>query len=135
MLRSVTDVTQFFCDVTQICKHYADIQELRRFKEKTQSYSHYVMDSSSLMQTRTVRAASQEVNLISRPSVSKALVRILKLSLKVIDVVPLVALDSCALRPQAPALTLLEGNSSLTEQCPNGARSPTSARSVSVTTG
>jgi hypothetical protein len=57
----------------------------------------YVMDSSSLMQTQTVLAASLEFNLFSRPSVSKALVLILKLSLKVIDVVPFVAQDSCAL--------------------------------------
>ena len=58
------------------------------------------------MQTRTVLAASLEFNLISRPSVSKALVRILKLSLKVIDVVPFVAPDSCALRPAKHPLTL-----------------------------
>jgi hypothetical protein len=64
------------------------------------------MDSSSLMQTRTVLAASQEFNLISRPSISKALVRILKLSLKVIPVVPFVAPNSCALRPPKHPLIL-----------------------------
>ncbi len=58
------------------------------------------------MQTQTVLAASLEFNLISRLSVSKALVRILKVSVKVIDVVPFVALDSCALRPAKHPLTL-----------------------------
>ncbi len=66
----------------------------------------YVVESSSLMQTQAVLAVSLEFNLISRPSVPKALVRILKLSVKVIDVVPFVAQDSCALRPAKHQLTL-----------------------------
>jgi hypothetical protein len=49
--------------------------------------------------TRTVRAAAQEFNHNSRTRVSQALVRILKLSLKRLDVVLFVAPDSRVLRP------------------------------------
>ena len=50
---------------------------------------------------RTVLAAAQEFNLNSQTSVSKELVRMLKLNFKLIDVVQFVAPESCegALRP------------------------------------
>ena len=48
---------------------------------------------------RTVLAAAQEFNLNSQASVSKELVRMLKLSFKQFDVVLFVAPESCALRP------------------------------------
>ena len=55
--------------------------------------------------TWTLRAAAQVFNFNSRTSVSVALVRILKLSLKVLKV-PLVAPESCVLRPPKHPLTL-----------------------------
>jgi hypothetical protein len=56
--------------------------------------------------TQTVRAAAQVFSHNSRTGVSKVLVRILKLSLKVLDVVLFVAQESCALRPPKHQLTL-----------------------------
>ena len=56
--------------------------------------------------TRTVRPAAQEFNHNSRTSVSKALVRILKLISKRLDVVLFVAPDSRALRPPKHPLAL-----------------------------
>ena len=53
-----------------------------------------------------VRAAAKEFNHNSRASVSEALVRIVKLRLQRLDVVPFVAPDSCALRPPKHPLTL-----------------------------
>ncbi len=78
MLRRCTSILQTY-------KHYADLRELQHLRYSpyvmdSKNYSPYVMDSNSLMQTGTVRAASQEINLISRWSVSKELMRILKLA-------------------------------------------------------
>ena len=56
--------------------------------------------------TRMGRAAAKGFNHNSSASVSEALVRILKLRLQRLDVVPFVAPDSCALRPPQHPLTL-----------------------------
>ena len=73
---------------------------------------------------RTVLAAAQEFNLNSQASVSKELVRMLKLNFKLIDVVQFVAPDSCqgALpgpTSEAPVRTQLGAHSSPNEPTPD----------------